>query len=125
MRKSFALLHLADAQVLRLLAVTSDLKVVYRDWQEKLFLLTFNDLVGFEAFGVEGEDISHGTESTDDPFIEKAVEYARDSAEGVNSYVIWSASSDHPILRVAARNFEVTPWPGDSDLHTGLDARLP
>ena len=107
--QEFSRLHLADAEVVSLFAKAGDLEVVYRDWREQTFVLTFRDVVGFEAFGVEGEDLSHGTESAEDPFIAKAVEYARDSIEGLTSYVLWSAS-DQPILRVAAQRFTVEPW---------------
>lgn len=108
--EDFSRLHFADAEVVSLLAESRDLQVVYRDWQKKTFTLTFTEVLGFEAFGVEGEDLSHGTESVEDPFLHRVGQHSRDSVVGSRCYVLWSASSDLPILRVVAKDFTVESW---------------
>lgn len=103
----FASLELSDGQVLGVSLSDTELRVLCMDWREAEFTLIFHDVVGIEELGIIGEDLSHGSVDSTDPFIGRACRAAREDAEGFWCFALWSAWSGEPLMRVVARSFEL------------------
>lgn len=110
--ESFAALPFADSQVLDLASTVGELAVTCTDWQEQVFVITFTEVIGYEGFGIEGEDLSHGTVSASDPLIARASHVAHVDPHGLWCFAFWSAWHDQALLRVVARQYHVVR--GDS-----------
>ena len=105
--QAFIRFRFADGHVLTWSVNTEEVRVHFTNWQEALFTLVFRDVVGIEALSIEGEDLSHGTADSTDPFIERACRVARDDTEGFLCFAFWSAWADEPLMRIVARNFSI------------------
>lgn len=104
----FNQINFSDAEIFRMHTKKGDLHIELKDWQEKEISLVFKEVIGFEAFSPEGEDLSHGIATQKDPFIEHACKIANDNQEGVICFRFWSSWSNQPILTIAARDFEIS-----------------
>lgn len=104
---SFAQIRFADGEVIRLFTEVGEIGVQYKDWQEQQFRLIFADVVGYEVFSIEGEELSHGTASLDDPFIERACLIAREDPQGLCCFALWSAWTNEVLMRIVARSYRV------------------
>ena len=103
--EKFASLSFADAQIQAVHIRNGELCIQGKDWQEKDFVLVFTDFIGLEAFGIEGQDLGHGTATSTDEFISRACKLVDDESEGVICFSFYSAWADKPIMKVAARSF--------------------
>ena len=106
-KEGFAKIPLSDAQILEL-SFDKDLCVRLKDWEERIFTLVFEDVVGMEFFGIVGEDLSHGTVDSTDPLIERASLASEEPVEGLLCFALWSAWSENRVVRIVARNFKVS-----------------
>jgi len=105
--QEFAKLPFADGKVLRLSLDGGEICAHCLDWQNRAFCVRFSDVIGYEVFSIEGEDLSHGTVNSTDPFIKRASKVAQDDEEGLWCFAVWSAWSDEALMRVVARGFRV------------------
>jgi hypothetical protein len=103
----FSQINFSDAEILKVQIKNGDLNITIKDWQEKEMMIVFREVVGFESFSPEGEDISHGSVNFEDKFIERACNIANDEAEGVACFKFWSSWSNESVLTIAARDFEI------------------
>jgi hypothetical protein len=97
----------ADGQIVSIARSGDGLLVTWRDYQEQVFALRFEDAIGYQAFGPVYEDLSHSTVETDDPLITLASQTTEESPEGFQVYSFVSAWTDTKVLRIIARGVTV------------------
>lgn len=100
-------LKLADGRITKVSIDGSSARVMIQDWREESLILVFHDLVGFEGQAPIHDDLSHGTETKDDPFLEKSCLACEEDPREFRSFLIFSAWTDAPLLKVVARSFEL------------------
>jgi hypothetical protein len=97
--------ELSDAEILSVEVVGTKLIVKYKSWDEKCRSIIFEDLVGYQWFSPEGQDLSHGTIDLEDTFLKLACQMANvGNAEEYKIFSFVSAWNDAKILRVVAVN---------------------
>ena len=104
--KSLSEMALADATVVDVLFHNGDLDILIRDWREHEIRLRFRGVLAFESFSIEGAEISHGTESTDDAFIARGCELAGDDPTGYRCFALFGARDDEARMRIVARELQ-------------------
>ncbi|WP_282297183.1 hypothetical protein [Stenotrophomonas sp. PS02289] len=98
---------LADAEIVLVSAYGGDVHVEYRDWQERVCLLKFSDVVGYQSFSPEGRALSHGVVEQDEAFIAHACLMADgESVEGFKVFSFVEAENELKVLRMVARGVE-------------------
>jgi hypothetical protein len=107
MPTAFSELRVSDGRVTEIVIRGGEVLVHLRDWQERAVAVTFEEVIGFEGLGAIDVDLSHAGESTDDPMIQRACREANESPDGYRCFSLFSAWTDEPILRIAARRFVV------------------
>jgi len=104
--KDFDHINFADSQVNKLLRTDEgDLIIQYSDWQENKKRITFRDVIGYEVFGLEGEELSHGQVYTENDLIKKACSIAEEDINEYKCYSLVSAWSDAAVFSVVAKAF--------------------
>jgi len=97
--------RLADGIITKLSMEDGNVQVSMRNWREENDVLTFNDVIGLEAYGIENDSLSHGTETADDPLVERSCKFCEEDPAGFRCYSFFSAWTDAPILKIVARTF--------------------
>ncbi|WP_312315914.1 hypothetical protein [Stenotrophomonas sp.] len=96
---------LADAEIILVSAYGGNVHVEYRDWQERVCLLKFTDVVGYQSFSPEGRALSHGVVEQDEAFIAHACLMADDeSPEGFKVFSFVEAWRDARVLSLVAKD---------------------
>lgn len=104
---NFGECSLADAEIVLVTAYGGDVHVEYRDWQERVCLLKFSDVVGYQSFSPEGRALSHGVVEQYGAFTAHACLMADgESVEGFKVFSFVEAESELKVLRVVARGVE-------------------
>lgn len=99
---------LDDAEIKSVELKKTQLRVVYKDWQEQERELLFEEVAGYQWFSPEGKSLSHGVVEHEDAFLNLACEIAEeDSAAGFKVYSFVSAWNETKILRVVAKNVDM------------------
>lgn len=98
-------LNLYDAQIIEIKSTTQNLKIILKDWREKEWLITFNEVLAIQNLSVEGEDISHINVLDADVFKSEVLDHFSDEDNqrylSFNFYGVWS---DKDLLKVVAVN---------------------
>jgi hypothetical protein len=95
-----------DGQITRLEHQDNILSLTFCDWQEKMRVFVFEDVLAFEVFGVLNEELSHVTVDQDNPFLKKACSYSQEAPEDFRCYSFYSAwKDDLPLLQIVAKNW--------------------
>ena len=102
----FKEIDFSDAKITKVFTNGENLAVNFDDWQEKQHTLTFMDVVGFQSFSPEGQELSNGVSDEKDSFIVAACEAAQeDSPDDFQFYRLISPWTEKSILTVVARSF--------------------
>jgi hypothetical protein len=105
--EDFTKLALSDGQISQLRIFQDKLFLDCLDWKSKVLTLIFNDVIGVEVFNIVGEDLSHGTVSSADSFINRSCAIAKENMEELWCFSIYSIWSEESILRIVARSFDL------------------
>ena len=81
--------------------------VVFKDWQEKLWELSFDNAIGVENLNVEGEELDGVVEEPPDEFVARARRIAKEPDASMTCYAFRSPWHDEPMLRVVAAGCQV------------------
>lgn len=81
--------------------------VVFKDWQEKRWEISFENVIGVESFNVEGEELDGVFEETKSDFIDRSRKLAKEPDAPMKCYAFRSAWNDEPLLRIVATSCEV------------------
>jgi len=107
MAKSFGELALADGQIVTVSMQNADLRVELTMWNEETETLLFRDFLGVEGLNPVNEDLSHGVESTGDPFLIRCCALREERPNEFRCFCFYSAWSDVATFKVIARSFEL------------------
>lgn len=109
MPTSFENYSLADGQIRSLLVENATLRIAFQNWQEREDVLVFEDFLGLEGLNPVGEDMSHGTEVSGDPLVERICRRCEEPPGDYRCFSFFPASSrdDQPVLKIVARSFSV------------------
>lgn len=105
--QAFNRIFFTDGQVVQIKTYEGELHLQCIDWQGNPFNVIFCDVIGFEVFSIEGEDLSHGMVSATNQFIKRVSTIVQETSEGLWCFEIWSAWTDEPRMRVVARSFRI------------------
>lgn len=104
----FMKVKLADAEIQICSIKDGEAIIEYKDWQAKIWRLTFVYVIGLIAFSPEGEPLSHGLEECRNDTIEQSCKI---SGEEVTSdfkmFSFISAWSSEKILSIVAKSFRI------------------
>lgn len=99
--------NVGDGRITGIVIRGDEALVHLQDGQERAVVLNFAGVVGFEAIGAIGTDLSHAGELPDDPMIPRACHAAGEPADGLHCFTMFSAWSDEPILKIIAGSFAI------------------
>ena len=51
-------LHSSDGKILKIESNASDLKLIFKDWTEKEWLIVFKEVLSVQSMSIENEDLS-------------------------------------------------------------------
>jgi hypothetical protein len=123
MAAHFSDLKVSDSQITEILLVGDEVRLTLRDRQGRRKVIKFEGVVGVEAIGATGVDLSHAGESSDDPCIRKACEHAGVPLKGHRSFTLTWAWTNEPVLRIIARGFHIHPDLHDSRPSANKDSK--
>jgi hypothetical protein len=102
---SFDSIDFSDAQVFKIEIKGNKLLIKFNDWQQTIREIEFNDVIAYEAFSIEGEELSHGVCEKTDDFLTKAINILEEDSGEFLSYSLVSAWSNKKVLTVIAKSF--------------------
>src|SRR4051794_9458892 len=98
-------ISLADATITRVDAGdAATVRVDVRDWREAAVRLVFHDLIGVEALGAVGAELSGAGAVEGDPFLDRSCAAAGESPAGFRCFAFNSAWDDAPVLKIVAKS---------------------
>lgn len=101
----FDSLIMSDAQIIEMRLDLFNLKFILKTWDEKEWLINFEEVLAIQSFSVEGVDLSHLVICKNDPFKISAMEYFHDEDFErffcFNFYGVWG---EKPLLKIIATN---------------------
>lgn len=100
-------LKLSDAVLQGFRTDGGDLLVEMIDWQEKPLRIRFEDVLAVEACAALGAELSHGSESSNDPWIADVAHRIGEDLRDSQCFAIHGAWDENPVLRVIARSVSV------------------
>ncbi|MEG0292626.1 MAG: hypothetical protein RR617_07830 [Anaerovoracaceae bacterium] len=96
-------LIMSDAQIIEMNLDLSSSKFILRTWDDKEWLIIFEEVLAIQSFSVEGVDLSHLVIGNDDPFKTSTMEYFHDENFErflcFNFYGVWV---EKPLLKIIA-----------------------
>jgi hypothetical protein len=100
-------LAIADGRVESVRTSTADAEIIFSDWQEAKWRLTFVDVLAIENLNIEGEELDRVEVRNDDVYIERIRRLVDEPDAIVNIYMFFTPWKDEPRLRVVARDCNV------------------
>ncbi len=97
--------HISDGKILKIESNVLDLKLTFKDWKGKKWLIIFNEVLSIQAMSIEDEDLSHVQIFESDVFKKTTMEYFPDEREDrFQSYNFYGAWSENALLKIVATN---------------------
>ena len=101
-------LTLSDGEVLELISKPGRVRLIFRSWDEKLWNIMFEDVVAFECFGAEGEDLDGLIIDESNDFKSRAtMRLCDENLSDHRAYEFVSAWSGVVVLSVIAKSVRV------------------
>ena len=104
----------ADGRVESVRTSLSDAEVVFTDWQNIKWTLTFVGVLAVENANIEGEEVDRLEVRNDDPYINSIRFLVDEPNANVNVYLLFTPWKDTPRLRVVATDCKVEHAEGPS-----------
>lgn len=101
-------LAIADGTVTSVHSEQGRLRVAFKDWQEKSWIIEFIGVAASENYGVEGVDLSHISEGDDGELRKRASSVIGESVDETNCYIFVSGWGEQPLLRLLAEACNVS-----------------
>ncbi|MFC6337228.1 hypothetical protein GIR22_25805 [Pseudomonas sp. CCM 7891] len=105
----------SDGTIEKITCSRSTLLMMFSDWQEALWIITFHDLIAFEGIGAVGSEISEMYETTDTPLSIKATRI--DPSETGTSYCFTSSHGADVIFTIVAGGYTAEKMTVSPDAH--------
>jgi hypothetical protein len=99
--------RLADGSIKKLEAENADVRVHLHNWRDEVDILVFRDVIGLEGYSVINASLSHGSETTTDPFLARCSTVGDEAEADFRCFSFFSAWTDLAILKIVARAFEL------------------
>ena len=100
-------LSIADGEIKSLSSTAGRLVVELSDWQEKVWKITFCNVVAFESFSVEGEDLLEVRIHDSDEFLDRVCDREKDVLVSYRCISFYSGWDDTVLLKVIADSWDV------------------
>jgi hypothetical protein len=99
--------RLADGSIKKLEVENADVRVHVQNWRDEVDILVFGDVIGLEGYSVINASLSHGVETTSDPFLARCSTIGEEAEADFRCFSFFSAWTDLAILKIIARTFEL------------------
>lgn len=96
----------ADATIEKVCVFDGCVRVSVRNWRGEEETIIFKDAIGLAGHGIANAELSHGTETTNDPLMVQCCVACEEDLENFRCFSFFSAWTDAPILKIIARSFE-------------------
>jgi len=97
--------HISDGKILKIESNVADLKLIFKDWTEKEWLIVFKEVLSVQSMSIGNEDLSQVRILESDTFKNHTMEYFPDEKkERFHSYNFYAARSENALLKIVATN---------------------
>lgn len=100
-------LAVGDGHVESIRSSIEELVVEFTDWQEQTWQIAFENAIGVEAFGIEGEELDRIDERDDGAFMERSRRLAQEPDAPMKCYEFFSSWRDECLLTIIASSCAV------------------
>lgn len=100
-------LNVSDGQVTEFTVRSGVATVVLKDWQDQVYTLVFNNVVGVESYSPEHVDLCHIKVLTDSEQVRKVRSVIEADEDEITEYSFISAWNDLPILSIFGEGVEI------------------
>lgn len=97
--------RLDDGSITKLYVEKAAARVFVINWREEEEVIVFNDVIGLEGYSLINSSLSHGTETTDDPLLNRSCALAEESPKDFRCFSFFSPWDEAPVLKIVARSF--------------------
>jgi hypothetical protein len=97
-----------DGSIKKLEVENADVRVHVQNWRDEVDVLVFRDVIGFEGYSVINDSLSHGAETSSDPFLARCSTIGEEAEADFRCFSFFSAWTDLAILKIIARSFELS-----------------
>jgi len=95
-------LTLADGHVDGIRSSLSEVIIDFTDWEERRWEIVFENVIGLEAFGIEGEELDRVEEREDKALMERSRKIAQEPDTPMRCYSFYSPWRDDCLLTIVA-----------------------
>lgn len=81
-------LHISDGKIINITSCLSGVKILFKDWKEQKWLITFYEVLSIQSMSVECEELSHLEITKEDNLKKDSMEYFLD--ENPDDYFCYS-----------------------------------
>jgi hypothetical protein len=94
-------------QIVKMISSKEDLRVYFKNWEEKKFIIIFEEVIGYVNYSAEGEDVAEVKSRDDDNFIKKVLKETEEKDFRYSCYIFKSAWTDRDLLKVVCKGYLV------------------
>ncbi len=103
-------LEVSDGHIYEIFSSERKFYVMFQDWQKKKWTIEFVNVIGYEAYSAEGEELDSIEIESNNSFIDKSIEITEEEGPFWKCYSFISAWTEKTILRIVAKNCYVNQF---------------
>jgi hypothetical protein len=106
-------LPVSDGHVQKIIPTPYHLKVIFIDWQEKQWVIEFEELLAFESFCIENKELDSIQIVSGEHYIDRVRKVFEEPDLDATCYAFFPAWTEEPLLRVLAERCQVYLYQGE------------